>query len=239
MSEKLLISDSDKNKLVSDYKSRYSEFGYSPKTLGWDKGKQDLRFEVLTSQWDIEGKRILDLGCGFGDLNRFLKNKGIDNYEYVGVDLVDDLISEAKERNSNNGKAKINYICEDFLTYSSMDTYDYVISSGPFNRKFTGELDNYTFIQRCMDKSFDLCREGIAFDFLSDKVDFQYEHTFHSSPEKILGMAYKKSRNVILRNDYMPFEFALFIFKDDSFDKKDTVFCRYRESSKISYTRKV
>lgn len=222
------MSYEDKNKLLSDYKSRYHEYGYSPKTLGWDKGKQNIRFDVLTSQWDLNNKRILDVGCGFGDLNNYFRNNGFDNYEYVGVDIVDDLIEEAKERNSHNGKAEITYICDDFLKFETEDSFDYVISSGAFNRKFFGELDNYIFIENCMDKSLRLCGGGIAFDFLSDKVDYKYEHTFHSSPEKILEMAYKRSRNVMLRNDYMPFEFSIFIFKDDSFEKEDTIFKQYK-----------
>lgn len=73
-----------------------------------------------------------------------------------------------------------------------------------------------------------LCSDGLAFDFLSDKVDYRHEHTFHSSPEKVLEIAYKYSRNIVLRNDYMPFEFAIIIFKDDGFDKQDTVFHRYK-----------
>lgn len=47
---------------------------------------------------------------------------------------------------------------------------------------------------------------------------------------KILEMAYKLSRNIILRNDYMPFEFSIVIFKDDSFSKEDTLFTKYKNS---------
>lgn len=177
-------------------------------------------------------KRILDVGCGFGDLNRFFKSRNIDNYSYIGVDVVEPLIREATDRNSCNGKANISYVCGDFLEMHFDEPFDYVVSSGVFNRNFTGALDNYSFIKACIDKAFDICEDVIAFDFLSDKVDYQYEWTFHSSPEKILGYAYQKSRNILLRNDYMPFEFALFIFKDDSFDKKDTVFRRYWETLK-------
>ncbi|WP_051533362.1 methyltransferase domain-containing protein [Anaerovibrio sp. RM50] len=223
------MDDKDREKLVSDYRERYHEYGYSPKTLGWDKGKQDIRFEVLTSQWDIKGKKILDIGCGFGDLNCFLKKKGIDDYEYVGIDMVEELILEARKRNSQNGKATISYICGDFLDIDIPQKFDYVIASGIFNRKFIGNLDNYSFIERCIDKSVDICVGGVAFDFLSDKVDYRYNHTFHSSPERLIGYAYKKSRRIMLRNDYMPFEFAVFIFKDDSFDKHDTMFCRYKD----------
>lgn len=228
--EGLTISCHDKDKLIADYRKRFAEYGYSPKTLGWDKGKQDIRFSILTSQWELEGKRILDVGCGFGDLNRYFRKNKIENYEYVGVDVVEELIHEAKKQNSENGNSKISYICADFLDMPFTESFDYVISSGAFNRRFFGELDNYSFIEKCIDKSFDLCGEGIAFDFLSDKVDYQYEHTFHSSPERILGYSYSKSRNVILRNDYMPFEFSIFIFKDDSFKNEDTVFHRYWEN---------
>lgn len=68
----------------------------------------------------------------------------------------------------------------------------------------------------------------IVFDFQSDKVDFMGCDTgFYFSPEKVLGIAYEFSRNVILDNSYMPFEFAVTIFKDDSFKKDTTVFNRF------------
>ena len=82
-----------------------------------------------------------------------------------------------------------------------------------------------------MDKALSICRDGLAFDFLSDKVGYQNSQTFHSGPERILGMAYKHSRNVVLRNDYMPFEFAVFINKDSSFKTEDTIFNHYKRRS--------
>jgi 2-polyprenyl-3-methyl-5-hydroxy-6-metoxy-1,4-benzoquinol methylase len=66
--------------VVQRYSRRFAEHGYSPKTLGWDKGKQDIRFAVLTSQYDFAGKRVLDIGCGFGDLNRTLRARYGANY---------------------------------------------------------------------------------------------------------------------------------------------------------------
>ena len=61
-------------------------------------------------------------------------------------------------------------------------------------------------------------------------MDFiKYGHTFHFAPDKILSMGYKYTRNVVFRNDCLPFEFAIFLFKDDSFDKETTIFNRYIE----------
>jgi ubiquinone/menaquinone biosynthesis C-methylase UbiE len=66
------------------------------KSLGWNKGKQDVRFEILTSQYDFAGKSILDIGCGFGDINLMLNAHYGTNYTYHGIDLVEDLVTEGR-----------------------------------------------------------------------------------------------------------------------------------------------
>lgn len=71
-----------------------------------------------------------------------------------------------------------------------------------------------------------------AFNFMSDKVDYPLTHIFYSSPERILAMAYRFSRNVVLMNDYMPFKFSTFVFKDDQFSVEDTLFHRYKSLRK-------
>ena len=214
----------DQAQIVDRYSNRFKQFGYSPKTLGWDKGKQDIRFTILTSQYNFKDKTILDIGCGFGDFNNILQKKVGDNYRYVGIDIVPVLIEKAKTLYNGNN---IQFICDDFLSHNFNEGFDYIIASGIFNFKLSIG-SNYSFIENIIKKSFKLCYDGFAFDFLSDKVDYKYEKTFHSSPEKILKTAFKYSRNIVLRNDYMPFEFSLFVFKDDSFKKSDTVFSRYK-----------
>lgn len=205
------------------YSERYKEYGYDPKTLGWWKGKQELRFSILTSQIDLEGMSILDIGCGFGDLNYFLKDR-LKTYQYHGVDFVEELISEARKKHPEAG---IRFSCEDFLA-AAPKQYDFILGSGIFNYKLDHE-DNYKYINRTLRKAIDECTIGVAFDFLSDRVDFQkYEFTFHSNPPRVLEMGYSLTRNVVLRNDYAPFEFTLFLFKDDSFTTDNTVFNRYQ-----------
>lgn len=220
----LILPDADRQDTIERYSSRYQKFGYSPKSLGWDKGKQDVRFNVLTSQYDFTGKTVLDIGCGFGDLNKSLYEKYADNYSYLGIDLVPDLINEAR---GHYTRGDIDFKTGDFLAVELKANFDFVVASGIFNHCLS-EANNYELIEATMAKALSVARDGLAFDFLSDKVDYQLEHTFHSSPERILAMAYKYSRNVILRNDYMPFEFAVFIFKDDSFSSEDTLFNRYK-----------
>lgn len=216
----LKMDDQDRAGTVEKYRKGYAEHGYSPKTLGWDKGRQDIRFEVLLSFFEFRGKSILDIGCGFGDLNRILSRENGDSYQYLGVDLVGELIDEGRR---HYRQENIRFLNADFLEYPFKETFDIVVASGIFNHKFdSGEND--LFVERVLKKAWSLCTEGFAFDFLSDKVDYRYDHTYHNNPERILGLAYGLSRNVSIRNDYMPFEFCLYVGKDDSFDRADAVF---------------
>jgi SAM-dependent methyltransferase len=225
-SDNVGLPEEEQNLIIDRYKKRYNIFGYDPRSLGWDKGKQDLRFDVLTNFFDCKGKTILDIGCGFGDLNRFLINKYQNNFEYIGIDLVDNFIENAKKIYRSNN---ISFIAGDFLSANFDRKFDLIFSSGIFNHKMDN-FDNYQFISSVMKKAYDLSNEGFAFDFLSNQVDYEYENTFHSSPSKILDMGYKLSRRINLRNDYFPFEFSVAVYKNDGFLKDTTVFCNWKGS---------
>ena len=213
----------DRRRTVERYSERYREHGYSPLTLGWNKGRQSIRFDILTSLYDFTGKSVLDIGCGFGDLLATLGEKFHSVAAYTGVDLVEPLVMEGRKRWPSH-----TFITGDFLSLDLEICFDFAVASGVFNHQLEG-MSNEDFIENVMKRAFAICRDGFAFDFLSDKVDYRLDHTYHASPEKILEMAYSLSRNVVLRNDYMPFEFSLFVFKDDKFDTERAIFNRYLE----------
>lgn len=211
------------NEIIQYYKKMYSNFGYSPKSLGWDKGKQNIRFYSLTKNFNLENMRILDFGCGFGDFNHYMKLLNLSNYYYTGIDITDEFITEAKIRYENEN---VKFYTADILNFESNEKFDYVISSGVFNHALIDSYSGggYEFIFDVMKKAFSMASNAIAFDFLSDRVDYTLEHTFHSSPVKILDMAYSLSRNVLLDNTFFPFEFTIVIYKNDTFRKETTIF---------------
>jgi SAM-dependent methyltransferase len=217
------MSESDIAGIINKYSNSYKEHGYSPKALGWDKGRQDIRFEVLLSFFKCQGKSILDIGCGFGDINRVLSRQAI-SYNYTGIDLVSELIVEGQR---HYPQKNIRFLNADFLEYSFTENFDIIVASGIFNQKFKSGENDY-FVEKVFKKAWSLCTNGIAFDFLSDKVDYRHEHTYHNNPERILGIGYTLSRNVALLNNYMPFEFCIYVGKDQSFDKADAIFKAYK-----------
>ncbi len=222
------FTDIDKEAVISRYTERFKDYGYSPQSLGWTKGKQGLRYDILSSQWDMRNASVLDLGCGFADLFNHLDKK-FNLSKYYGIELVPALYEEAKARHADNKKVQLFQASVlDLDLETLIGQVDYVLISGLFNFKLQGS-DNYEFVEEVLKKYMTVTRKGIAADFLSNKVDFQYDYTFHNDPAKIIDIAYKFSRNIVLRNDYFPFEFAVFINKDQEFDKSDTIFNSFKQ----------
>ena len=218
------LPSADRGLILNRYRALFKEYGCSPQSLGWTKGKQNIRFDILSSYFELKRKKILDIGCGFGDLFKYLNILGVDT-QYHGIDIVDVFIDKAKELFPEEEACCFD--CEDFLSADFPDKYDVIFGSGCFNLKLE-ETDNYEYIGRAFEKAYDLCEEGFAFDFLKDRVNFMREHCFYYNPEKLLCLAYSYSRNVVLRSDYMPFEFSICVYKDDSFNS-NTVFNKYWE----------
>ena len=213
----------DRSAATARYGERYREFGYSPKALGWWGGRQDLRFAVLTSQYDFAGKHVLDVGCGFGDLNLTLRDRA-DNYRYTGIDLSAEFIAEAHKR---YGSPDVQFAVAEFLEAVFVEPFDYIVESGIFNHRYVRN-DNYEVIDACIGKALANCRDGLAFDFNSHTRPNQQPNIFFADPARILAIAQRPSSNVLLRHDYMPSEFTLFAWKDDSFLDEEKVYSRYK-----------
>lgn len=215
------MNKKDLHAAVTRYSERLEKFGYSEEALGWSKNKNKLRFSTLISEWkdELHGSSICDFGCGFGDFYFFLKkDEKIRDFSYLGVDINSDLIEEGKKH-----YPEAEFWVGDMVSEAFERKFDFAFSSGVFNHKLNFQ-DEYHFIEECLDKLNQISTKGYAVNFLSDKVDFQLEHTFHSNPGKILEMAFRHSKNIVLRNDYMPFEFTIFVRKDIKIDTDKVVF---------------
>lgn len=205
----------DKELIIKRYKERYRDYGYSPRSLGWVRNNQEVRFKALTSLYDFSEKKILDIGCGFGDLIEYFE-KRYSGFSYTGIDLVEEFISEAKKKYYK--KPYVHLLIANILEFFPNELFDFAVGSGLFNYKLS-YTDNYCFIEEVISKTLSIVKDGVAFDFLSDRVDFYKENLFYNSAEKIISIAYKFSKRFILRNDYMPFEFCLYIFKNEEYNK--------------------
>jgi len=208
-------------KVIERYNKRLKKFGVKPKTLGWDKERHFLRYHILLSQWTFNNNSLLDFGCGFGDMYNYIQENKL-NIIYNGYDINNDLIKEGIKKYQ-----KIKLKSVDFL--NSKDYYfDFIVSSGVHNFKIK---DNWEFIEKTFEKFNRCAKKGFAINFISNKVqkEFKKEHLYYTSPSKILELAYQFSNKVILRNDYMPFEFTIFIDLENDYDKRKIIYPKFKK----------
>jgi len=191
------------------YSSRLAEHGVTPQALGWMDGRQELRFAALTELLPVGRLRsVLDVGCGFGDLSAYLRSAGFQG-TYTGIDFVPQLI-EAGQKLYPAEDLRVSDVAE----ISADERYDLVVESGIFNSRLEHE-DNWTHIETTLEKMFALCEVAVTGDFLSAQVDFTQADAYYTASEKVLEYAKSLTRRVMVRHDYLPFEFAVYMFKDD------------------------
>ena len=213
--------------LRSLYQRRWDQHGETPLALGWTKGKQDIRFDILLSGLPVQDRSFLDVGCGFGDLVGTLRSH-TQSYRYVGLDMVADFIAHANEK---YGDDRASFRVSDFVSEDLNARFDYVLASGIFGFKLS-HMDNYEYIACVLRKMVDCATSAVAVNFLSDRVTFRRDTNFYANPGHILDIGLSLSRSVVLRHDYMPFEFSLVIFSEDGYDEQDTTFTRHTNAKR-------
>lgn len=205
------MREEDKKAIINRYNERLKLYGYDQRALGWFKGRQPLRFKVLSEIGDLNKCSILDVGCGFGDLYGFLIKRNL-NIEYTGVDINPDLTKVAKEIYPD-----AHFEVKDIEQENINDNFDWVFASGLFEFK----VHDDEYVQKMLKRMFEICNKGIAADFLSNYVDFKNENAYYASPEEIFSFCKTLSKRVTLRHDYMPFEFCVHVYKDDRVNERN------------------
>jgi SAM-dependent methyltransferase len=206
-----MLSENDKKYVIGRYHILLEKYGYSPKSIGLPKGDPAFRYHILTSIANFkDGETLLDLGCGFGDLYSFLKQY-FPNVKYLGVDFNPELI-EIGEKVYPDADLRVGDIMKD-----DFGIFDWVVGYGIFNNRLP-ETSNEDSIKMTIQKMFQIAKKGVSVNFLSSYVDFMNPLAYHVSPEWAFSFAKTLTKRVCLRHDYMPYDFFLYIYKDETND---------------------
>lgn len=211
------MDQADRGDYVERYERRLREHGHSPATLGWGKpGREHVRFQVMADVVEeVDATSVLDVGCGFADLYGHLMQQGWVG-RYSGIDIVPGLLAEARERHPTLDLQEA-----DISAYEPAEDFDVVVASGVFNARLRSG-DNEAHIARSVERMYALCRRAVCVDFMSTYVDFEHPDAWHTDPAWALEFGHGLSKRLRLRHDYMPFEFALVVYRDD--EHPDNVF---------------
>jgi SAM-dependent methyltransferase len=209
------LNTEDRLDFIRRYEKRLEEYGYSPETLGWGvHGRQEVRFAVL-AEFALQqpNSSVLDVGCGFCDLYEFLTKHEWRGH-YTGVDVVPGLLSVARQRHPSLDVRELDITDQS----AELDEYDFVIASGIFNAALPSGT-NASNAETALRRMFQHSRVATCVDFLSSYVDFQKPGAYHTDPAWAFSTAKRLTRSVLLRHDYMPYEFSVFLFRDEVSDR--------------------
>lgn len=149
------------------YEPNLSENYPDYKILGWESREaQFQRFQILTDNIEMEGNKILDVGCGLGNLLEHLKtlHKSTD---YTGVDILENMIEQARKRHWGYNFLHLDLFSGDHFKEGEFNT---VYSSGIFNIHMG---NNHDFLTGAIKLFLKLANENVVFNLLH-----------HHSPDK-------------------------------------------------------
>jgi SAM-dependent methyltransferase len=200
------MEELSKEYVISFFNETLTRYGDRAEAVGWTSGGQSQHFECLLDiDQDLEGKKVLDYGCGKGDFYQFLKDRNI-SVQYTGFDINANLISLAR-RKYPECRFDVFDIEKDTLS----EHFDYIFLCGVFNLKVEGLIET---VQDSLKKLFHYCRTGMAFNALSahnPEKDFQLHYLY---PEEVFKFVVKNlSPFVVLNHSRIPYDFTIFIYR--------------------------
>lgn len=147
-----------KEYVIDFFTKRLIHFKNSPESVGWTPKGQLLRYEKVLNFLELNGKSILDFGCGKGDFFSFLKERKI-HCHYTGIDINPALIEIAKKSNP-----EAEFFVQDIEKEELNKNFDYVISIGVFN---LAVQDIKCTMQKCLEILFNHTNEKLIFTCLN------------------------------------------------------------------------
>ncbi len=147
--------------------------------LGWESERaQQLRFDVLLDQVSLEGKRLLDVGCGTGNLLEYINSKGI-HVRYTGIDILDKMIGKAASKHLDADFIHMDIFKENTF---SPNSFDVVYTSGIFNLNLG---NNKEFLRNALKLFFSLSCGTVVFNLLHYASPDREDKYFYFHPDDV------------------------------------------------------
>jgi ubiquinone/menaquinone biosynthesis C-methylase UbiE len=170
-----------KEELLNFYNRHLRDFGDAPQAVRWTSEEQRCRYETLLKlAGDFSMKKILDFGCGKGDLYGFIKKKGI-SINYCGIDVNENLIKLARSKYPETEFIIMDVEEEEFEGY-----FDIIFICGVFNLRIAGIEES---MKNVLKKLFRICKEALHINLLTYYVPQRNVELFYVKPEEILKFA--------------------------------------------------
>lgn len=163
---------------------------------------QRLRFEAFLAHHDLDGRSVLDLGCGVGDFFDRLRARA-RAADYHGLDLSPEMIERARQRFPG---ARFDVGDASGVTRR----YDYTVAFAIHNVKVDRGRQ---ILEQSLARQFELAEVAAHISLLTDRYEGFDPHIQAWRAEDILSLALTISPYVSLRHDYLPNDFSVTLYR--------------------------
>lgn len=201
----------DKLKIKYYHHKRAKKLGdNTARVQGWSSLEaQQKRFQALCQPLDFTNKSILDLGCGYGDLKRYidkLNNQQITSSNklacYIGIDQHKAFIKSARLQFVNT--ANTEFINADFSSMT-LPRVDIVMASGSLNY-YSREKD---YLHKLIIAMYESARYAVAFNLLDSRYFTSRKLLVAYEPQEILEFCQSICVNSQLFDHYENNDFTI------------------------------
>lgn len=170
--------------------------GPSVQALLWaSRQSQERRFAALARAYDFTGKRLLDAGCGCGDLLGYLQARGVRPSRYIGLEAVGELAEAARVRCGQHAQiVQCDFVREPLRLFAGADV---VVFCGSLNTLCEADF------AACIRHAHDAAGEAVVFNFLASPALAGAEYLTWHAPADVVEFARTFAADVKLLDGYI------------------------------------
>ena len=192
-------------RIANYYQDLVQKYGHDPRACDYGRPQsQEIKFRVLSEAMSVKGRSVLDVGCGFADFHRFLRDH-FGEVRYSGIDVCPAMVEEAR-RLDPGCEVKLANILGD----SIRERFDLVTANGIFY--LLGD-EAWPTMQEIVRHMYAVAEHAVAFNSLSSWAEDKEAGEYYADPAEVLQFCRTLTPWVVLRHDYHPRDFTIYMYK--------------------------
>jgi SAM-dependent methyltransferase len=209
-SDKICSMSIDPSSAAADdkkYSQSFAQFGPTPQALKWKDYKAGaVRYRQIVADIEIEGRTILDVGCGMGDILPYLYAKS-PTFSYLGIDITPELIQSAQRRYSGH-EFRVGNPFEELIA----EIFDVVMTSGTLNSSASQQWSEER--KKMIRTLFDLANEVLVFNMAGGvRQKSESGGIGYADSLEVLDFCSSLTNKLLLRNHYHSKDFTVVLMK--------------------------
>jgi SAM-dependent methyltransferase len=206
--------------IVRHYENCLADHGDSHLGVDWPNQpdaltRYQVMLDVIKPAHQHTHLTLLDFGCGASHLYEYLRARRMDWVDYAGLDLSAQFIALSRAKFPDRCYYQLDMLDQ---PAASLPMFDYIVLNGVLTEKRELTFDEmWDYARRLLQAVLAKARVGIAFNVMSQQVDWQRDDLFHLSLDRLGNYLTRElSRHFVIRNDYGLYEYTTYIYHESA-----------------------